>query len=905
MIIKELRIGSFAGIEDRTIKFQEGMNIIYGTNEAGKSRIETFIKVMLYGFSNKRVKGESERKKYISFNKDTAYGEMIISHKDKDYLIKRKFGSSKKYDSSEIFDYLTGEKVQYVNSNEPGKYFLQINRSTFEKTLYISQLAVAFSKDKEEEIMDKVTAVFGCGEHEVSAEKAILKLESLRKTYVTSRGMGLLGVLNKKYNELQEERYEGKISAENNLEWEKELIDRKNDKDRIYKEIEDLEVYKKYLKKIELQKEYKEIIKYFKESEGLKSEEKEIIKNISKDGKIIDEELLDDILRDNSEYLREVDDRNEKKQGLDDLYRTLKDKEIELERYKFIELFGDNLKEKLLEIKYEQQGLEEKINISKEIKRSIEVEENDIKRKENYFLNLIGKEELVEKIIDNLTSYESKLKELKKTAYSEEVYLRVEKERNNKRFKIILGSLFIVLGTIIFFIKGIGLLISLIFIIVGVSSIYLGIVSFDKSEKTSKRNIERLTNDIKNIEEFLSFSRNELKLENNESLIKYINKYRMFKKYREKTLIRIEEKKRILNSNNYEEIFNKFNKNNEMIKHLIRVSGCKNISEAIECIDNYSKIKSEIDVINEKILYIEKSLQSLNINIQKKEYLLKNKVKDMGICGVELLELDVVINEYRIKVRKLKELDSNLKAIEKTYSALIKDRDINEIREELKDIINNSDYCSYETEEEIDKEEKLKSKELIQCEKDIKDIENKINSRLIGKRSLVQIEEEIKNVLDQINKCKKELSSVDLAIETLKESMNEVRRTVGPKLNKSVSEMFACLTKNKYEEIKVDNNYEMLVRSKNSIFKGNYLSNGTYDQLYLSLRIALIELLFKEEKCSLILDDAFVQYDDKRREEALMLINEKINGQILIFTCHTTEESIMLKNNVNMNYIRI
>ena len=379
----------------------------------------------------------------------------------------------------------------------------------------------------------------------------------------------------------------------------------------------------------------------------------------------------------------------------------------------------------------------------------------------------------------------------------------------------------------------------------------------------------------------------------------------MFKKYREKTFIRIEEKKRILNSNNYEEIFNKFNKNNEMIKHLIRVSGCKNISEAIECIDNYSKIKSEIDVINEKILYIEKSLQSLNINIQKKEYLLKNKVKDMGICGVELLDLDVVINEYRIKVRKLKELDSNLKAIEKTYSALIKDRDINEIREELKDIINNSDYCSYETEEEIDKEEKLKSKELIQCEKDIKDIENKINSRLIGKRSLVQIDEEIKNVLDQINKCKKELSSVDLAIETLKESMNEVRRTVGPKLNKSVSEMFACLTKNKYEEIKVDNNYEMLVRSKNSIFKGNYLSNGTYDQLYLSLRIALIELLFKEEKCSLILDDAFVQYDDKRREEALMLINEKINGQILIFTCHTTEESIMLKNNVNMNYIRI
>ena len=127
MIIKELRIGSFAGIEDRIINFEKGVNIIYGDNEAGKSRIESFIKAMLYGLSTKRIKGESERKKYISFNKDTAYGEMLVSHKGTDYLIKRKFGHTKKNDYSEVFDFLTGEKVEYINSDEPGKYFFEIN----------------------------------------------------------------------------------------------------------------------------------------------------------------------------------------------------------------------------------------------------------------------------------------------------------------------------------------------------------------------------------------------------------------------------------------------------------------------------------------------------------------------------------------------------------------------------------------------------------------------------------------------------------------------------------------------------------------------------------------------------------------------------------------------------------
>ena len=44
---------------------------------------------------------------------------------------------------------------------------------------------------------------------------------------------------------------------------------------------------------------------------------------------------------------------------------------------------------------------------------------------------------------------------------------------------------------------------------------------------------------------------------------------------------------------------------------------------------------------------------------------------------------------------------------------------------------------------------------------------------------------------------------------------------------------------------------------KKNLFKGIFLSNGALDQLYISLRLAFIELIFKNEEYPIILDDAF------------------------------------------------
>ena len=50
----ELHLKGFGKFHDRTISFTDGINVIYGKNEAGKSTMHTFIRGMLFGIQPQR-----------------------------------------------------------------------------------------------------------------------------------------------------------------------------------------------------------------------------------------------------------------------------------------------------------------------------------------------------------------------------------------------------------------------------------------------------------------------------------------------------------------------------------------------------------------------------------------------------------------------------------------------------------------------------------------------------------------------------------------------------------------------------------------------------------------------------------------------------------------------------------
>ena len=294
MKIKSVNIKAFAGLKEKKLDFGDGFNLIYGKNEKGKSTIENFIKIWLYGIDNSRGKF-NDRKKYSPLTGEKISGELVLEHEGKGYIIKRSFGVTKKDDTCEILDEITGETIEIENKNEPGKYFLDINLATFIKTLFIGQLGVMVSKDKEEEIMEKITNIYNTGDENTSVKKIIEKLEKRKKQLIGVRKGGELDLLKDNADALKAELWEAYKLAEENVDNEENLIRKKELKMYINEQIQKLDLYKKYVKKTKLQKDYKEISDYLIKGEELKRKQDAIIQELKKGDEYVTTEFLDDI----------------------------------------------------------------------------------------------------------------------------------------------------------------------------------------------------------------------------------------------------------------------------------------------------------------------------------------------------------------------------------------------------------------------------------------------------------------------------------------------------------------------------------------------------------------------------------------------------------------------------------
>lgn len=821
MIIKELKINSFGKLKNISISFDDNINVIYGENEAGKSTMESFIKIMLYGFSKRKVNGESERKRYLPFDGSAIYGEMKVSNNNREYIIKRKFGVTKKEDTSLVIDALSGEEVKDINKDEIGKSFLGINRSTFEKTLFISQLGVVIERDKEEEIMDKITAVFGCSEEEVPIAVAMNKIKVIKKALTTVRGSGDLDKLKVKNQKLLAERYEAFKICENNLKWEEELFEEKNNRKELESELSKLEIYKKYLKKTKLQKEYKEIAEYLRKSEELKKRESEIVGDLSYGNEIINESYLESLKNDNLIYNNYLDNLNNLKEEKESFISKIKDSEKELEEYKFISGFGGNLKDKLLKLKYEQINLKERINNIQNNIRELSKYEKELESKRIALGSYIQIEKIKSEVEAAFSDYEKKLYEMKSIAEANNIPSNVNKSYKKeiiKQFSSIAGVL---LGIVLIFMK-MPLMIFGIAVLCG-SAAFL-YKSINDTKKYKK--IKVLLSEVDEIEDRLNTYKSEVKVKDYSELLTALKKYKSYEEFKEKAEISISEKrKHVIN----DDITERYNENNKVIEKIKSASNSNTIDELIDKIGEYEIKNNKLTSLKVQYEAIVKNYNLAYKSLCDKENEIRLKLRIVNLENIDLEQLPKYIDDYFEKINKYKTIHNNLNNIEETYKVLLKDRDINSIKKDLKHIINEDNPYSFENEEEVEIEEKKKNKELLDCVKKIKDLQNNINNRLIGKRDLVTIEEDLEENNEEIAKNEKKVKALDLSLDILEESLDEVRRQVGPEINKRIADNFKILSGNKYNEVLLSDNYEMSVRDDENLFKGLYLSNGAID----------------------------------------------------------------------------
>lgn len=159
-----------------------------------------------------------------------------------------------------------------------------------------------------------------------------------------------------------------------------------------------------------------------------------------------------------------------------------------------------------------------------------------------------------------------------------------------------------------------------------------------------------------------------------------------------------------------------------------------------------------------------------------------------------------------------------------------------------------------------------------------------------------QVEREIASLEETLSEQKDFCDSIDIALSVLEEAGDELRNTWGSELNGKVKDIFALLTGGKYTETFVTKDLSMTAVMKDDYAKRfvEHLSAGTKDQAYFSLRLAVCELLFKENgNMPIFLDDVFERYDDTRARRGIQFLKEySRDRQIIFFTCHETFKTL-------------
>lgn len=123
----------------------------------------------------------------------------------------------------------------------------------------------------------------------------------------------------------------------------------------------------------------------------------------------------------------------------------------------------------------------------------------------------------------------------------------------------------------------------------------------------------------------------------------------------------------------------------------------------------------------------------------------------------------------------------------------------------------------------------------------------------------------------------------------LNQTVNAYKDKQLPVMLRKAEEYFASLTDNQYVRIlpKEEGIGFLVERQDNTYFEAKELSRGTAEQLYVAIRLALTQTFYEKYPLPIIIDDSFVNFDNKRTKKVLELLKSCRNNQLLFFTCHT------------------
>lgn len=289
--------------------------------------------------------------------------------------------------------------------------------------------------------------------------------------------------------------------------------------------------------------------------------------------------------------------------------------------------------------------------------------------------------------------------------------------------------------------------------------------------------------------------------------------------------------------------------------------------------------------IQDQLKKLQSTMKEAIIEIEEAETTLNGLIKQAQCHTVQ--ELEEVERTYSLK----KVYEANLQVLEEELFQLGNGQSLKDLMEEADSI--EHDSIEVELEEirrALDEIEPKRS----QLEQDHgvvkKEFEEKIQGNNTGS---VLAEQRKESLLAQLANLTEQYIQLKLASTLLQKGIEHYRNQNQDPILQRASELFARLTLRSFSGLTVDYDEKdqpvlMGVRTNGDKVSIDGMSDGTTDQLYLSLRVASIEKYANEnEPIPFIVDDILVHFDDNRSKETLKILLElSKQTQIIFFTHH-------------------
>lgn len=773
-------IENFGRLHNFDIDFNPGCNSINGHNGWGKSTLAAFIRVMLYGFEgeNKRSAPENERKRWQPWQGGAFGGSLVFVEAEKTYLVRRSFGNKASEDSFELFDNNTKIKSEDY-SQRLGEELFGINSESYMRTAYIGQGDVITSTT--DGINSKIGNIADSTNDLDSYEKASERLTELINKNSPRRSTGALYKLKNEVTALQTTVRDGSVILDS--------IHRLQDS--IATKQEELGAIRK--------------------KRGLISERQK---------KLSEYKDVQTILDIHKRISRDLQERAENEKAL----RAVFPKELPNESDIYESVKSLNRATMLKETGKEQEFTADEDSAYNKLARVYGKNTWDITEHISFVKKWRDREETALREADRQADFK---------------ILQSRLENAKSEIKRIPTGAFVGIGMIVFAMVAAvlalvllpsvkliwtGIIISALMLTIG---IVITLLMFDRHNKESRGNLDRVTAEIEALEaEISGYIRKRSEID--KAVTSYLAKYGI--------------------------PFSQSTATQELMNVQRDVSDFDRLKRKQE--ECRQKKEEEKELLNSVSSYIKGLGFEASVDMEEQLNAMLKDLNALSESGKLLRAAQNQLKDYEEehnieKLKQIKPVDEELSLGELTEELVASDREIEEIQSTLR---------TYNNQQNI-MQEKLDTWEE--------------NRELLSEKERRLYEDE------------KQYKQVQLASKYLTLAKEAMTAKYMEPLLKGFKKYYGAVTGKEAAEYVIDANTNISVDVAGRMRDIRLLSTGYQDLIGFCMRLSLADAMYQDEKPVLILDDPFVNFDREKRlaAEGLLKFIEK-DYQLIYFTCH-------------------